>query len=723
MFNNLSTLGAYMSKRRWWWWSILGLIGLYLLMMATRCSPIEKDIQARTEAALTEKGHDWAKVTLDGRGRDIMLNGVAPSEAARTEAIETATAVYGARIVENGISIKEYSTPVFGLNNEDGKTILTGSFPEQGLIDTTLRAASDNFGPENVVNRMTVSNDVSAPTWLSSALSVLPTITGMDDADFDITNEGATLNGTFHTEEEKQAFAALATDKLSGKFTDSSVVVPLGPTPEELAEIARAAEEAEALKIAEEKRVAAEAEVARMAKEANSVAEAAKLAAAALVAKVAVEAPATLAEEVSLADIEKAKAEMAEVKRLADIETAKAEMAEVKRLADIETAKAEMAEVKRLADIKTAKAEMAEVKRLADIETAKAEMAEVKRLADIETAKAEMAEVKRLADIETAKAEMAEVKRLADIETAKAEMAEVKRLADIETAKAEMTEVKRLADIETAKAEMAEVKRLADIETAKAEMAEVKRLADIETAKAEMAEVKRLADIETAKAEMAEVKRLADIETAKAEMAEVKRLADIETAKAEMAEVKRLADIETAKAEMAEVKRLADIETAKAEMAEAAALEEAERMRVEEAKAVLAAQKAAALAELESCQNQLNNAMNGNSILFATSSSKINTKSYPLLDTIALTARECGDTIISNAQNIEISGHTDSRGADTMNLTLSESRAKAVRDYLLGKGVRSSVLTSKGYGEVNPVATNDTAAGRQLNRRIQFTIQ
>ncbi len=621
-------------------------------MMVTRCAPIEKDIQARTEAALTDKGHDWAKVTLEGRGRDVMLSGVAPSEAARTEAVETATGIYGARIVESGITIKEYSTPVFGLNNEDGKTILTGSLPEQGLIDTAVRAASDNFGPANVVNRMTVSNDVSAPSWLSSALTVLPTLTGMKDADFDINNEGATLNGTFHTEEEKQAFATMAGDKLSGKFTDSSVVVALGPTPEELAEIARLAEEAEAAKIAEEKRVAAEAEVARMAEESK-------------IAAVAAAAAAALATET-------------EATKMAN--EASEKLAEEARLAKI-----------------------AAVKELADIETAKAEMAEVKRLADIEKAKAEMAEAKHLAGIEKAKAEMAEAKHLAGIEKAKAEMAEAKHLAGIEKAKAEMAEAKRLADIEKAKAEMAEVKRLADIEKAKAEMAEAKRLADIEKAKAEMAEVKRLADIEKAKAEMAEVKRLADIEKAKAEMAEVKRLADIEKAKAEMAEAKA-----------AEEKRMAE---------EAAQLQETERLRVEAQEAEVAAALAAKQAELTSCQNKLNDAMSGNSILFATSSSRINTKSYPLLDIIATTAKQCGDIIISNAQSIEVSGHTDSRGADAMNLKLSESRAKSVRDYLLSKGVRSSLIISKGYGEVNPVATNDTAAGRQQNRRIQFTIQ
>ncbi len=71
---------------------------------------------------------------------------------------------------------------------------------------------------------------------------------------------------------------------------------------------------------------------------------------------------------------------------------------------------------------------------------------------------------------------------------------------------------------------------------------------------------------------------------------------------------------------------------------------------------------------------------------------------------------------------IEISGHTDSKGPADYNLRLSESRAKAVVDYMVKEGVNISRLTYKGYGETQPVATNETDAGRQLNRRTEFKI-
>ena len=71
---------------------------------------------------------------------------------------------------------------------------------------------------------------------------------------------------------------------------------------------------------------------------------------------------------------------------------------------------------------------------------------------------------------------------------------------------------------------------------------------------------------------------------------------------------------------------------------------------------------------------------------------------------------------------IEISGHTDSKGAADYNKTLSESRAKAVVDYLVKAGIKAERLTFIGYGKEQPMATNDTDEGRQQNRRTEFKV-
>ena len=71
---------------------------------------------------------------------------------------------------------------------------------------------------------------------------------------------------------------------------------------------------------------------------------------------------------------------------------------------------------------------------------------------------------------------------------------------------------------------------------------------------------------------------------------------------------------------------------------------------------------------------------------------------------------------------IEISGHTDNVGSDAMNQKLSENRAKAVMDYLVGKGVDQQRLRSVGYGKTRPIDTNDTEQGRSNNRLTMFEI-
>lgn len=74
------------------------------------------------------------------------------------------------------------------------------------------------------------------------------------------------------------------------------------------------------------------------------------------------------------------------------------------------------------------------------------------------------------------------------------------------------------------------------------------------------------------------------------------------------------------------------------------------------------------------------------------------------------------------AMMIEISGYTDNKGTEKINLSLSAARAKAVVTYLVAHGIAAKRLVSKGYGSANPVATNATDEGRQLNRRTEFKI-
>ncbi|MCJ7826687.1 MAG: OmpA family protein, partial [Demequinaceae bacterium] len=72
--------------------------------------------------------------------------------------------------------------------------------------------------------------------------------------------------------------------------------------------------------------------------------------------------------------------------------------------------------------------------------------------------------------------------------------------------------------------------------------------------------------------------------------------------------------------------------------------------------------------------------------------------------------------------HIRVGGHTDSHGPTAYNQNLSENRARAVRDYLVGQGVPAAALSVVGYGETKPIASNGTETGRATNRRVELTI-
>ena len=103
-------------------------------------------------------------------------------------------------------------------------------------------------------------------------------------------------------------------------------------------------------------------------------------------------------------------------------------------------------------------------------------------------------------------------------------------------------------------------------------------------------------------------------------------------------------------------------------------------------------------------------------VTFLTDSADVRAESYAILDKVAGTLVEYHETIV------EVAGHTDSSGGTEYNQKLSERRAQSVAAYLVSRGVEQKRLIVVGDGERDPVASNDTAAGRQQNRRVEITI-
>jgi outer membrane protein OmpA-like peptidoglycan-associated protein len=230
---------------------------------------------------------------------------------------------------------------------------------------------------------------------------------------------------------------------------------------------------------------------------------------------------------------------------------------------------------------------------------------------------------------------------------------------------------------------------------------------------------------------------------------------------AQMAEDARLISMRKMEAEeqAREQKTAADARaTAQAEsVAAAQAREQAERAAQEKAEADAAKQSAEAKAELErqnaeqarqaaqQAQQQTEQAESEkaalrsqlqqqfNSILATRDSARglIMNMSDVLFDsgkyTLKPIAREklakvSGILVSHQGLTLEIDGYTDSVGSDEFNQTLSENRARAVRDYLATQGVPPDSITCKGFGKTNPVASNDTYQGRQQNRRVEMVV-
>jgi outer membrane protein OmpA-like peptidoglycan-associated protein len=103
-------------------------------------------------------------------------------------------------------------------------------------------------------------------------------------------------------------------------------------------------------------------------------------------------------------------------------------------------------------------------------------------------------------------------------------------------------------------------------------------------------------------------------------------------------------------------------------------------------------------------------------VLFAYDKSNLSDEAKTSLNKLVKVLNSYPDT------DIELQGHTDSKGSEEYNQALSERRANSVSGYLVGQGINGSRLTIKGFGETIPKYTNDTADGRTQNRRVEFLI-
>jgi outer membrane protein OmpA-like peptidoglycan-associated protein len=259
--------------------------------------------------------------------------------------------------------------------------------------------------------------------------------------------------------------------------------------------------------------------------------------------------------------------------------------------------------------------------------------------------------------------------------------------------------------VETAEeARVMAVKKKAE-EDAQGRMATEKKAAEDREAKARAdadAEARRRQEAEQARQE-AEQARI-QAEQAKADAERMKQQAE----QAAQEAAHQQGEAEKARQAALEQQRLAEAETEKARQAAAKAESEKAQLRAQ-----LLDQLNSILQTRDSARGLI---VNMSDVLFDTGSSTLKTGAREKL------AKISGIVLAHPGLNLQIEGHTDSVGTEEFNQQLSERRSDSVRDFLAEQGVPGSSMSAKGFGKSQPVASNDTAEGRQRNRRVELVV-
>jgi outer membrane protein OmpA-like peptidoglycan-associated protein len=233
-----------------------------------------------------------------------------------------------------------------------------------------------------------------------------------------------------------------------------------------------------------------------------------------------------------------------------------------------------------------------------------------------------------------------------------------------------------------------------------------------------------------------------DKAAAAAREAQARAEADAENVKRQQAESDRAA-AEAARADAERAKQEADLaaqrsaqEKQAAEAAQAAALAQQQALQAENEKARSQADDAErrrqqAENDKAALRARLLQQLNAVLVTRDTARGLISTMPDVLFETgryaLRPSAREslakvAGILLAYPDLRLEIDGHTDSVGSDSYNQQLSEKRAASVRDYLVQQGIPTSSVTTEGFGKTQPIASNETAAGRKQNRRVELVV-
>lgn len=217
----------------WWPFLVLPLL-LLLLLLIFKWHPIEQHVAANTSNDLNAAGLEWAQVDTFNRGRDVLITGTPPNDAAISDAEEVALAAYGVNKVTISSDVKVASAPPLDpelttlITGES--VVLRGTLKDQAAIDSVIAKAKNVFGQDNVMSKLSIGDNVSeTPSLIGFFQGLAGKSAGLDTLSAKLQGRSLTLEGEVPSAAIKSSIGRTMGQLFSGEVDNQLSIAQAPP--------------------------------------------------------------------------------------------------------------------------------------------------------------------------------------------------------------------------------------------------------------------------------------------------------------------------------------------------------------------------------------------------------------------------------------------------------------------------------------------------------------
>ncbi len=219
MTDNQFLSGAGMRRKTWWLTTLTGLALLYLSMIYSGMKAIESDLDGRVMQRLSFDNSDWVTVELEGQGRDVVLTGVAPDVKSRDIAVEIVRNVYGVRIVDDRLEVRQSNpSPELSVWQEGGNVLLRGRVATQAAANFIVDAAEAVYGKDKVISELDIIGQLESADWISGVTKLFSRLASARSAQLVISSHRSRLIAEVGSHGERLKMVSAAKYLLGTEF-------------------------------------------------------------------------------------------------------------------------------------------------------------------------------------------------------------------------------------------------------------------------------------------------------------------------------------------------------------------------------------------------------------------------------------------------------------------------------------------------------------------------